>query len=294
MNAPRPPNAFMLFRSDQWAQELEREGGPLTRDSREFSRIVGYLWKNVVSKEVKTRYTHMAEERMREHRQRFPHWQLANAPGNRSRPRRSRTQKKKNEDRGSHDGLHHNIHHDGIITQNFIEDSTPVCGYDPICPIRIEVDTVQPEIILPSLPHTPVMHAESGQPYWHTPLQTPQLTRGYAHHAGYEDNVMEVASPASPYESLVATPLAGTFPEPCHSPMPWQEREYLSPLTPVMHLPIYEHNYDPQLSAYSDQFMGAVTEPQALQNRWDLALKGTLEVPSSSLFSVGFSRTFEF
>ncbi|KAG5646060.1 hypothetical protein DXG03_004483 [Asterophora parasitica] len=49
-NPPRPPNAFMLFRSDFWAKEKQKDL-PIERDHRDISRIAGHCWNNLGTEE---------------------------------------------------------------------------------------------------------------------------------------------------------------------------------------------------------------------------------------------------
>jgi HMG (high mobility group) box len=43
---PRPPNAFILFRSDFWAREKQKPN-PIERNHRDISRIAGHCWKQL-------------------------------------------------------------------------------------------------------------------------------------------------------------------------------------------------------------------------------------------------------
>ncbi|KAF8665147.1 hypothetical protein AX16_000613 [Volvariella volvacea WC 439] len=88
----RPPNAFMLFRSEFWAKEkLKPE--PIERDHRDISRIAAHCWNQLDEKE-RTRFQKMAEERKQQHRQQHPDYKYApmfrKKPGKR-KPKKSRT-----------------------------------------------------------------------------------------------------------------------------------------------------------------------------------------------------------
>lgn len=76
--APRPPNAWILYRSDK-SQELKRRKASspelVAMSSRqrqaEMSREISVLWKHE-SKSVKDHYARRAEKERADHRQRYP------------------------------------------------------------------------------------------------------------------------------------------------------------------------------------------------------------------------------
>ncbi|KAF8640440.1 hypothetical protein AX17_000105 [Amanita inopinata Kibby_2008] len=71
----RPPNAFMLFRSDFWAKEkLKVE--PIERDHRDISRIAAICWNNL-DDESRAVYQREAEERKKFHKQQFPQYRYS-------------------------------------------------------------------------------------------------------------------------------------------------------------------------------------------------------------------------
>lgn len=72
-NPPRPPNAFMLFRSDFWAREKQKEV-PIERDHRDISRIAGHCWNNLDDEE-RARYKRLAAQRKEMHNLEHPGYQ---------------------------------------------------------------------------------------------------------------------------------------------------------------------------------------------------------------------------
>ncbi|KAF9654290.1 hypothetical protein BDM02DRAFT_3125171 [Thelephora ganbajun] len=67
-NAPRPPNAFMLFRSDFW--KFNKETIP-ERDHRQISRIAAHCW-NVLAEPRRAPYQKYAKQLKDEHAQLYP------------------------------------------------------------------------------------------------------------------------------------------------------------------------------------------------------------------------------
>jgi len=67
-NAPRPPNAFMLFRSDFW--KFNKETIP-ERDHRQISRIAAHCW-NALAEPRKVPYQEQARKLKDEHAQLYP------------------------------------------------------------------------------------------------------------------------------------------------------------------------------------------------------------------------------
>ena len=68
---PRPPNAFMLFRSDFWAKEKNKL--TVERDHRMISRIAGLEW-NKLSEAQRAPYRNMAELAKERHAQVYPNY----------------------------------------------------------------------------------------------------------------------------------------------------------------------------------------------------------------------------
>lgn len=66
---PRPPNAFMLFRSDLWAKEKNKS--TVERDHRMISRIAGQEW-NKLSEAQRAPYRSMAERAKQQHTLLYP------------------------------------------------------------------------------------------------------------------------------------------------------------------------------------------------------------------------------
>jgi hypothetical protein len=69
---PRPPNAFMLFRSDFWATEKQK-AIPIGRDHRDISRIAGHCWNNL-DHAGRARYQKLAEEAKQRHMLQYPEY----------------------------------------------------------------------------------------------------------------------------------------------------------------------------------------------------------------------------
>ena len=68
---PRPPNAFMLFRSDFW--EKEKNKLTVERDHRMISRIAGLEW-NKLSEAQRAPYRSKAERAKQQHAQLYPNY----------------------------------------------------------------------------------------------------------------------------------------------------------------------------------------------------------------------------
>lgn len=71
---PRPPNSFMIFRSDMWHKEKIKP--TVERDHRMISRIAGQLW-NSMSDAERQPYHHKAEEAKRLHALAYPNYKYA-------------------------------------------------------------------------------------------------------------------------------------------------------------------------------------------------------------------------
>lgn len=83
----RPPNAFLLFRSDFWAQE-KKKPNPIERDHRDISRIAAYCWRNL-DPVAQAHYHARAQALREEHKARYPGYRLIPSA------RRSRAPKQK-------------------------------------------------------------------------------------------------------------------------------------------------------------------------------------------------------
>lgn len=71
----RPPNAFMLFRSEFWAKEkLKPE--PIERDHRDISRIAAHCWNNLPD-HVRAKFQQLAAQKKQEHREEHPDYKYA-------------------------------------------------------------------------------------------------------------------------------------------------------------------------------------------------------------------------
>ncbi|KAF6747829.1 high mobility group box domain-containing protein, partial [Ephemerocybe angulata] len=83
----RPPNAFIIFRSDFWAAE-KLKPQPVERNNADISRIVGHCWNSMDAAQKKVYYDRAAQLREM-HRLRYPDYRLKPAA------RRPRAQKLK-------------------------------------------------------------------------------------------------------------------------------------------------------------------------------------------------------
>lgn len=68
-HTPRPPNAFILFRSDFW--EREKSKSNIERDHRQISILAGIHWHKL-SEEKRVYFQRKAEEAKREHARQYP------------------------------------------------------------------------------------------------------------------------------------------------------------------------------------------------------------------------------
>lgn len=71
---PRPPNAFMLFRSELWAKEKIKS--TVERDHRQISRIAGHVWNKLSDKE-RAPYKRRAELAKKRHAEEYPDYKYA-------------------------------------------------------------------------------------------------------------------------------------------------------------------------------------------------------------------------
>ncbi|KAH9891119.1 hypothetical protein C8Q73DRAFT_110965 [Cubamyces lactineus] len=71
---PRPPNAFMIFRSELWNKEKIKS--TVERDHRQISRIAGNLW-NRLTEDERAPYQELAEEAKRLHAQTYPQYKYS-------------------------------------------------------------------------------------------------------------------------------------------------------------------------------------------------------------------------
>ncbi|KAI8616004.1 high mobility group box domain-containing protein, partial [Chytriomyces sp. MP71] len=69
----RPPNAFILYRSEMHPKLAAENKG---RSSRDWSGIVGQMWKSE-DPAVKAKYHEMARGRLLEHKQKYPDYKYA-------------------------------------------------------------------------------------------------------------------------------------------------------------------------------------------------------------------------
>ena len=74
---PRPPNAFMLFRSELWRKEKVKR--TVERDHRNISRIAGRLW-NDLDPADRVPYLILADEAKRRHSKLYPGYKYAPVP----------------------------------------------------------------------------------------------------------------------------------------------------------------------------------------------------------------------
>ncbi|KAI9329424.1 hypothetical protein BDR26DRAFT_872562 [Obelidium mucronatum] len=76
---PRPPNAFILYRSDNQPKLVQSFVGQ-GKSSRDFSALIGLMWKEATPA-VKDHYQALAAERMKDHREKFPGYKYRPAHG---------------------------------------------------------------------------------------------------------------------------------------------------------------------------------------------------------------------
>ncbi|KZV82139.1 hypothetical protein EXIGLDRAFT_627509, partial [Exidia glandulosa HHB12029] len=69
---PRPPNAWILYRSDK-LKELEQKGGPNRprRPQAVISKEISVMWKNETH-EIKRHYEYLSDLRKAEHQRLYP------------------------------------------------------------------------------------------------------------------------------------------------------------------------------------------------------------------------------
>ncbi|KAF5339220.1 hypothetical protein D9611_011189 [Ephemerocybe angulata] len=82
----RPPNAFIIFRSDFWAAE-KLKPQPVERNNADISRIVGHCWNSMDAAQKKVYYDRAAQLREM-HRLQYPEYRLKPAA---RRPRAQKT-----------------------------------------------------------------------------------------------------------------------------------------------------------------------------------------------------------
>ncbi|KIM54235.1 hypothetical protein SCLCIDRAFT_99844, partial [Scleroderma citrinum Foug A] len=70
---PRPPNAFMVFRSWLWNKDNLKS---VERDNRNVSRIAGRYW-NELTNEQRAPFRKMAEEAKVRHAELYPEYKYA-------------------------------------------------------------------------------------------------------------------------------------------------------------------------------------------------------------------------
>ncbi|EIM92480.1 uncharacterized protein STEHIDRAFT_136350 [Stereum hirsutum FP-91666 SS1] len=71
---PRPPNAFMIYRSHMWSQR--KITSTLERDHRNISKIVGHCW-NKLDEQQRAPYRAIADEAKRRHAELYPDYKYA-------------------------------------------------------------------------------------------------------------------------------------------------------------------------------------------------------------------------
>ena len=71
---PRPPNAFLIFRSELWNKEKIKSS--VERDHRQISRIAGRYWQELTDDE-RAPYHVLAEEAKRLHAQKYPDYKYS-------------------------------------------------------------------------------------------------------------------------------------------------------------------------------------------------------------------------
>ncbi|KAI0078481.1 HMG-box, partial [Panus rudis PR-1116 ss-1] len=71
---PRPPNAFMIFRSQYW--QLEKLKSSAERDHREISRMAGIMWK-AMSPAERAPFKQKADEVKRRHMLLYPDYKYS-------------------------------------------------------------------------------------------------------------------------------------------------------------------------------------------------------------------------
>ena len=71
---PRPPNAFLIFRSELWNKEKIKSS--VERDHRQISRIAGRYWQELTADE-RAPYHVLAEEAKRLHAQKYPDYKYS-------------------------------------------------------------------------------------------------------------------------------------------------------------------------------------------------------------------------
>ena len=79
-HVPRPPNAFMLFRS----MVINKEIPKIENRQQNVSRIAGEIW-NVLDDDIKKAWHDKAEEYQREHREKYPDYKFA--PSRKAQPK---------------------------------------------------------------------------------------------------------------------------------------------------------------------------------------------------------------
>ncbi|KAI0344065.1 high mobility group box, partial [Trametopsis cervina] len=67
---PRPPNAFLFYRSWYWSQEKTKT--TVERDHRKISRIAGHLWRTSLTEDEKQPFKELAAEEKERHSKLYP------------------------------------------------------------------------------------------------------------------------------------------------------------------------------------------------------------------------------
>lgn len=84
---PRPPNAFMFFRSELWSKEKIKK--TVERDHRQISRIAGQVW-NEMSDEARKPFIEQALVAKEEHKKKYPDYKFSPVSKGKGGKRRSR------------------------------------------------------------------------------------------------------------------------------------------------------------------------------------------------------------
>ncbi|ESK86232.1 HMG-box [Moniliophthora roreri MCA 2997] len=86
-HVPRPPNAFILYRSDYWKMEKLHDEKEREKDHCEISRLAARSWKELPD-ERKEEYRRQALIKKAEHARQYPGYKYA--PGHRNKPKATR------------------------------------------------------------------------------------------------------------------------------------------------------------------------------------------------------------
>ncbi|TFK30710.1 HMG-box [Coprinopsis marcescibilis] len=142
----RPPNAFLLFRSEFWAREKQKKN-PVERDHRDISRIAAHCWRSLddTAKQV---YYQRASKLREQHQIQYPTYKFTPAP------RKTRKKSKKTDENDARCAL---------LASQLMPEYVP--SYSPPLPIVNATDwnrlpILQPTPRLPEQPN-PIIGFES-------------------------------------------------------------------------------------------------------------------------------------